>query len=358
MQEKQKKVLRALAFLVVIVMALIIFVTIQDKNDHKSQETTQRKSDSIQQKENTFDESKINRTSDGTKYIIHPDKLKDGGPPKGGIGTDKGIPAITKAQVKYTTPEKANKWVENDELVLALNYKGEKIVYPLQILTFHEIINEKINGEPLLITYCPLCGTGIAYKREISVNGTTKTPNFGTSGKLYNSNLVMYDNLTGTYWQQIDGKAIVGELSGQELKKVSIDTVTWKEWKSNHKDFKVLSKDTGFERPYGKNPYGGYRESDTTFFDYNNKNDTLKPKTVVYGIEINGKYKAYKDRDLEKGQKIEDKFANTTIEIEKNQDGTVRFKNKKTGEKIVKERGFWFSWHAFHPQTKIYKPQD
>ena len=89
--------------------------------------------------------------------------------------------------------------------------------------------------------YCPLCGSGIAYESYITINGDKVKSRFGTSGKLYNSNLVMYDEETDTYWQQIDGKAIVGELTGQELKEISIDTVVWRDWKSAHPDSEVLS---------------------------------------------------------------------------------------------------------------------
>ena len=126
-----------------------------------------------------------------------------------------GIPSIDNP--KYVSVKEADEWIEDNELVLALIYKGVKRVYPLQILVWHEIVNDNIAGDPLLITYCPLCGSGIAFEGKIDVGGKRKEVEFGTSGKLYNSNLVMYDRETQTYWTQIDGKAIIGELTGQEL---------------------------------------------------------------------------------------------------------------------------------------------
>ena len=206
-------------------------------------------------------DNEIKTTADGTKYIIPPNEIRGGGPPKGGIGVDRGIPALGKENIKFVTVQEADKWIEDTELVLALIHKDVKRVYPLQVLVFHEIVNDDVAGDPLLITYCPLCGSGIAYEPFIDINGKRTYSRFGTSGKLYNSNLVMYDEETDTYWQQIDGNAIVGELTGQELKDISIDTVTWKEWKTSHPDSEVLSKETGMSRPYGEDPYGGYYEN-------------------------------------------------------------------------------------------------
>ena len=150
----------------------------------------------------------------GVKYIVHPNKLMKGGPPKDGI------PSIDNP--KYVTVSDADEWIQDNELVLAIIYKNIKRVYPFQILVWHEIVNDVIAGDPILITYCPLCGSGIAYERNIDGEAVE----FGTTGMLYNSNLVMYDRKTDTYWTQIDGKAIIGELTGRELKEISIDTVT------------------------------------------------------------------------------------------------------------------------------------
>ncbi len=298
--------------------------------------------------------SEINTLADGTKYLINPDEIKSGGPPKGGIGVDRGIPALTQENLKFVSVDEADEWIEDNELVLALTYKGVEKVYPLQILVWHEIANDKIAGDPILITYCPLCGSGIAYERKIEINEEEVETRFGTSGKLYNSNLVMYDERTDTYWQQIDGKAIVGELTGQELKEISIDTVVWRDWKSSHKNSKVLSQDTGFSRQYGKDPYGNYYEDSFLIFDVNNEDNRIHPKTVIFGIEVNGKFKAYREEDLIKEKIIEDELGGIKIKIEREDDGVVKINNAETGEEIVKERDFWFAWYAFHPETELY----
>jgi hypothetical protein len=284
----------------------------------------------------------VKLTAKGVKYIVDPEKIVSGGPPMDGI------PSIDAP--KFVSVAEADKYISDNELVLALLYKDEKRVYPLQILVWHEIVNDIVAGDPLLITYCPLCGSGIAYERKIN----NETVEFGTSGKLYNSNLVMYDRKTNTYWSQIDGKAIVGELTGQELKEVSIDTVVWRDFKDEHSDAQVLSQDTGFRRSYGTDPYGSYYEDSFLFFDVENRDDRIHAKTVVFGIEVNGVYKAYKEDDVIEEKQVEDEVADIKIKITRDDAGIVRIVNIDTGEEIVKERGFWFSWYAFHPETELY----
>jgi hypothetical protein len=297
--------------------------------------------------QNTLEEqdatSSIKVDSRGVKYIVHPSKILSGGPPKDGI------PSIDNP--KFVALSEADRWIEDNELVLAIIYKGEKRVYPFQILVWHEIVNDTIAGDPLLITYCPLCGSGIAYRR--SFNGAAVE--FGTTGKLYNSNLVMYDRKTDTWWTQIDGKAIVGELTGEELTEISIDTVAWREWKQVHPDSVVLSQDTGFSRPYGRDPYGSYYEDSYLMFPVEHDDRRIHPKTVIFGIEVNGVYKAYKEQDVVEKGTFEDSVAGVPIRISRDAAGIVAFKNLDSNQEIVKERDFWFAWYAFHPDTLVYE---
>lgn len=287
-------------------------------------------------------EYEIKVTSEGVKYIVDPQKIIGGGPPKDGI------PSIDNP--KFVSLEEADEWIQDNELVLAIIYKGITRVYPLQIMVWHEIINDIIAGDPILITYCPLCGSGIAYERQI--NG--EEVEFGTSGKLYNSNLVMYDRKTDSYWSQIDGLAIVGELTGTKLTPVSIDTVVWRDWKNGHPDSEVLSQETGFSRSYGRDPYGSYYEDSFLLFPVENEDDRIHPKTVIFGIQVNGIYKAYKEDDLKELKGIEDTIGGIRIKVERDDSGIVSIANLETGEEIVKERGFWFAWYAFHPDTELY----
>lgn len=327
--------------ILIFVVGLIVFFRGGSNLDVKSSENDEVFS--------VTDKGEIKVTEDGTKYIVDPSKIRGGGPPKDGI------PSIDNP--KFVSVQEADQWIEDDALVLAILYKGVERVYPLQIMTWHEIVNDVIVGDPILITYCPLCGSGIAYERTINVDGRSQEVEFGTSGKLYSSNLVMYDRKTDTYWQQIDGVAIVGELTGQELKEISLDTVTWSEWKSVHPDSEVLSQNTGFSRNYGRDPYANYFANDFLFFqDPENVDSTgrISNKEFVFGVEIDGKYKAYRKADVDEMGVIEDTFNGVNIKLEKLEDGRVIVTNVDTGEEIVKEVDFWFAWYAFHPDSALY----
>ncbi len=276
--------------------------------------------------------------------LVDPNKILSGGPPKDGI------PSIDNP--KFVTVSEADEWIEDDELGLAIIHKGTKRFYPLQILVWHEIVNDDIEEDPILITYCPLCGSGIAYERKI--NG--EEVEFGTSGKLYNSNLVMYDRLTDSYWTQIGGRAIVGELTGTELKEVSIDTVFWNDWKGAHPDTQVLSKDTENKRNYGRDPYGSYYIDTDLYFPVENRDNRVHEKTVIFGIEIDNKFKAYPEKILIKeNNRIEDNFNQILLLITRDEAGIVTIIRTDTNEEIIKERDFWFAWAAFHPETELYE---
>jgi hypothetical protein len=287
-------------------------------------------------------ESEYPRTADGRKYIVNPSKIRSGGPPQDGI------PSIDNP--KFVSVSEADGWIADDELVLAIIHKGVKRVYPFQILVWHEIVNDTIAGDPILVTYCPLCGSGIAYERVLD----GEPVEFGTTGRLYNSNLVMYDRKTDTWWTQIGGRAIVGERTGEELEGISIDTVIWGEWKTAHPDSQVLSRDTGYSRRYGNDPYGSYYESTYLMFPVENDDNRIHPKTVIFGIEVGGEYKAYREDDVKEEAPFTDTIGGTKVEVNRDDAGIVTFTNLDTGEEIVKERDFWFAWYAFHPSTTVY----
>jgi hypothetical protein len=276
-------------------------------------------------------------------WLIDPDEVRSGGPPQDGI------PSIDSPL--YVTVEEADEWIEDNELVLALLYEDVVRVYPLQILVWHEIVNDEINEDPILITYCPLCGSGIAYHRIFN----DEAVEFGTSGQLYNSNLIMYDRLTESYWTQIDGLAITGEMISTELEEISIDTVTWGNWKKAYPQSEVLSQDTGYLRAYGTDPYGSYYVEDLLFFPVSDEDESIHPKTVTYGIEIDGIYKAYLETDvILAGNYIEDEVNGVSLILERSDEGIVIITRLDNGEEVVKERDFWFAWYAFHPDTLVY----
>jgi len=219
-------------------------------------------------------------------------------------------------------------------------------------MNWHEIVNDEINGTPVAVTFCPLCGSALAFERI--VDGVITE--FGVSGKLHNSDLVMYDRYEGNLWQQITGEAIVGPAArrDEKLKQVPIITTTWKEWKEEHPETEVLSLDTGFTRDYSNYPYGTYEENEELLFGVKGLDKSLHIKAVVYGLEINGKSKAYPETVFEETSVITDTIGDIPIRLERDDSGEVTVTNLETGEEIIPIRLFWFAWAAFHPDTELF----
>ena len=162
-----------------------------------------------------------------------------------------GIPAIDEPRFQRTGDVR---WVDDTEQVLVVEVGGDARAYPVQVLTLHEIVNDTVGGVPVAVTYCPLCASGVAFDRRVG----DRILSFGTSGMLYLSDLVMYDRQTESLWPQIEGKAVAGSLTGTELTVLPANLVSWDQWRAAHPDGWVLSRQTGFDLPYGTNPYYQY----------------------------------------------------------------------------------------------------
>ena len=170
------------------------------------------------------------------------------------------IPAIDAPT--FVTTEAANAWLSPEEPVLIIQIGDETHIYPIQILIWHEIINDTVGGVPVAATYCPLCNTAIAFERTVA----GQMLDFGTTGRLRYSNLIMYDRPTESWWQQATGEAIAGEFTGRQLTFVPAPMVSWADAQTAYPEGDVLSRDTGHTRDYGQNPYPGYDDPDSTPF--------------------------------------------------------------------------------------------
>jgi Protein of unknown function (DUF3179) len=216
-------------------------------------------------------------TTDFDKHSVALYDFRSGGPGKDGI------PAID--HPKFASIGEADRFLAPREPVAVLDVGGDVHAYPLQILVWHEIVNDEIDGEPVAVTYCPLCNSTVAFSREVD----GRTLDFGTTGMLRNSDLVMYDRQTESWWQQLTADAVVGELTGAELAVLPSEILPWSEFRRLHPDGDVLSRDTGFDRPYGENPYRGYDDPNSRpFLYYGRTNDALPPKERVAAITTAG----------------------------------------------------------------------
>ena len=280
--------------------------------------------------------------------------------------------------------------MSDNDLILGVNINGDVKGYPLQILVWHEVVNDNVGGTPIAVTYCPLCFTNQVFNRTVG----GEILEFGTSGKLYNSNLVMYDRNSDSLWSQAMAQGIVGKFAGANLERIPFDLAYWKDWKNLYPNSKILSKDTGNIRPYGADPYGDYYTNSDILFPVPIKDDRLGLKEIIIGVEATGNYKAYKLKDIENFKVINDKINDKPITIwsafpfmvkmfnpnvdaltltfryddEKkafidNQTGSEwNFDGKsingalsgKTLSRLPFDEGFWFEWVAFHPKTDVY----
>ena len=153
----------------------------------------------------------------------------------------------------------------------------------MQILTWHEIVNDVVGGVPVAVTFCPLCNAALVFDRRL--DGVTH--DFGTSGKLRNSDLIMWDRQTESWWQQFTGEGIVGELAGKKLTSLPSQVISWEAFKAANPEGKVLSRDTGFSRSYGQNPYAGYDRADNPPFLFDGPLDgRLLPKERVAFVNL------------------------------------------------------------------------
>lgn len=283
--------------------------------------------------------------TDGTKHSIPLDEILSGGPGKDGIPSIDDPEFVSVAEAEF---------LDGTDPGIGLVVGGESRFYPYRILVWHEIVNDTIQGEPVLVTYCPLCATGIVFDRR--VDGESKE--FGVSGMLWQSNLLMYNRAERqedeSLWSQVLGEAVLGVNTGDRLPIIPSDIIRWSDWKELHPDTLVLSRSTGAIRNYGRDPYENYYTSDSVSFGATFNDTRLHPKDIVLGIQIDNIAKAY-HMDAIPVSETTDEFAGKTLVITKDEADRVSIKIEETGEVVPHIPGFWFSWLAAHPETELFK---
>lgn len=216
------------------------------------------------------------------KALIPLEEIMAGGPPPDGI------PPIDKPV--FVSPAAADAWLRPAEPVLGFRIGSDARAYPLQILIWHEIVNDVVGGQPVVVTFCPLCNAGLVFDRL--VNGTRL--DFGTSGKLWKSDLLMYDRETHSLWSQMEGRAVVGARAGIRLRLLPANTLAYADFKQAYPGGRVLSRETGARRAYGRNPYEGYDRAESHPFLFRGEIDPRRPpKERVVGITLAGTARAY-----------------------------------------------------------------
>lgn len=271
--------------------------------------------------------------------IIPTDEILSGGVPRDGI------PAI----LSPTFLDNSN--LGNDEQILGLSLNGVQKAYPVKILNFHEAVNDRFVDQPILITFCPLCGSGVGFISTVEGENLT----FGISGLLYNSDVLLYDHQTKSLWSQLMSKSISGDFSGKSLDAVSLTHTTWGEWKKRYPGSVVLSENTGHARNYNTSPYEGYLAQDRLMFSVKNQNKTLKNKALVLGVQVGNTFKAYPFSELNTASVTKDVINGQELEIHYDQVSNNAWVDDRFLDKLQATRLFWFAWYAFHPDTEVFR---
>lgn len=286
---------------------------------------------------------------------------------------------------KYVSTPQAT-YLRDDDRLIVVHYAGLDLAYPTRVLDHHEIVNDLVHGHPLLVTYCPLCGSAAAYLPI--VNGTPYV--FGVSGNLYESNLLMYDRQTDSLWDQISGAAVTGRMAGTKLKGYPVAYDTWRHWKTAFPQGRVLALPEQWRArfgDYGTSPYLGYDSFQDLWYHVSRLDTRLPNKTRVIGIEVLGSYKAYPESRIVTSQVVHDRVGDTPIALivdrERSRIGAFeerRHRFSLRGTTVIDERGqtwswegntladgrdaeesfaivptYWFAWGAIHPKSDIYQ---
>jgi hypothetical protein len=387
---------------------------------------------------------------DSSKRAIELERVLSGGPPPNGIpalgfaGDWKGAAKATQAP-QFEPPKEASAWLQDQEPVLVFIWNETARAYPMQILTWHEIVNDKVAELPLAVTFCPLCNSGLAFDRRIPLSAEAKLAvealnpeavfsevtsdllslyqeqggseeitavlevTFATSGLLYNSNLLMFDSHTSTLWSQLGGDGNVGTLTGVKLLRYPAQVMSFGDFKQSFPEGLVLSRDTGFQRRYGENPYLGYDVAGEPAFLFDGVSDgRLPPKTRVITLELSGETVAYPFEVLKEKRVVNDSVGGEAITLfwqagtvsaldaqviagsddvgavgvfsrkvngvlltfewngeaftDKETKSTWNLAGRAVGGKlsgtqlqaVIHDNTLWFAWAAFKPETKIY----
>jgi len=288
---------------------------------------------------------------DLSNALIPVNEILSGGPPRDGI------PSID--EPKFEPASASLPWKKGD-LMMTYDQGQSHYAFPIGILNWHEIVNHESGGKPVLISFCPLCGTGMAFDPVVDNRELT----FGVSGLLYNSDLLMYDHQTESLWSQIEGRAIAGPLAGNVLEPVAVRHELWQKWRERAGDGgQVLSTDTGFRRNYRQSPYGDYDHSERLYFPVSSTSREYHSKTWVLGWTHNGESKAWPFPELashlaDAGERVlQDEIGGKTVSVHYDPEAPSAELRDEAGELLPGTRAFWFAWYTFHPETLIFKAE-
>lgn len=267
-------------------------------------------------------------------------EILSGGPPKDGI------PAIDRP--RFVGAHEAN-FLSGDDRVIGIVLHDRAKAYPIAILNWHEIVNDQIGPQPIVVTYCPLCGTGMVF-------AAPRHMDFGVSGLLYNSDVLLYDRQSGSLWSQIKMEAISGRRLGEKLELLPASHTTWSDWQTRNPRTQVLSERTGVRRDYDRNPYEGYGKSRELFFPASSRDNRYHPKEQVIGVKVGEQAWVWPFAELAKSSGVlEDEIAGQKVVVRYNGEARSGGVFSEDGKEIPSTIAYWFAWMSFYPASEVYR---
>lgn len=274
--------------------------------------------------------------------LIPANEIEHGGPPRDGI------PSID--EPNFVQARRAT-LLSPASRVLGVSRNGVAKAYPIAILNWHEVVNDTFGHEAIAVTFCPLCGTGMAFMA--SVEG--RRLQFGVSGLLYNSDVLLYDRQTQSLWSQIAASAVSGPMKGKALVAIPIAHTTWSDWSRRNPDTLVLSPPAGSSRDYTRDPYAGYASDERLYFSVRSRSARYHPKERVIGVRIDRQFKAYPFVELARsGASVNDTLGGRKVRVEFDAAHRTGRIIDDAGREIPSVIAFWFAWYAFHPDTEVF----
>lgn len=283
-------------------------------------------------------------TFDLSDISIPKNEIRGGGPPKDGI------PAISSPAL---VDAKDASFLNDNDRIVGITFEGNSRAYPIAILTQHEIVNDVVGQTPVAITYCPLCDSVVVFDRRTPLG----EKEFGVSGLLYNSNVLMYDRSEKeSLWSQMLKKGVSGPGKGVKLKVLPMELTSWSAWKSQHPKTDVISTETGHRRDYSRNPYARYFKQSALMFPVKPTNATLPLKEPVLAVwdESESVVIAVSLFKRNKQASYSGSLNGKSFQVERDAKANA-LRITSADEGLSWLNAYWFAWYAFHPNTKIAK---
>lgn len=276
--------------------------------------------------------------------LIKPEAIDHGGP-----GRD-GIPALDSP--RFLVGADRDFQVKLEDRVMGVSFNGVAKAYPINILEQHEIVNDRFDGTALTITFCPLCGTGMVFFAKVR----DQVLDFGVSGLIYNSDMLLYDRSTKSLWSQVMKTAVTGPLKGETLTQIPAQYTTWGSWLKQYPDSLLLSRDTGFRRDYDAEPYYDYKRLPIIVFSTSHQDHRLSGKDWIVGIAVGDAALALPFTELDKLEgSLQVNVGDTELDIQWDRAASAARVFDRDGSEIPATSAYWFAWVAFHPDTALYQ---